>query len=456
MARPLTADALPERIDRFRVEGVAGVGGMGLVLRATDTVLERPVALKVLTGSLDPTARERLIREAKHLAALQHPNVVEVYDAGESGDFVYVAMRWVEGPDLEAAVKAGGPFGVERTVAIVEEVAGALDAAHARGLIHRDVKPSNVLLCAADGHALLADFGITTGGDGDGLTKSGEIVATADYAAPEQIEGRPLDHRADVYALGGVAYAVLAGHVPFERDTPVAKLWAHVNEPPPSLRAERHDVPAELDAAIARAMAKDPDERFASAGELAAALRAAVAAPSTAEMPALAGPAPARRFRGLRVAAAGVTAAVAATAGAFALAPSGETPTAPPKATADDRPAAEKEKPRKRKKAKKERDTPPAAATAPAAAQPQTPPPAAAAQPGEKPEKKQREDTGSEESEDPITAPAPETDDSEMTEPAPEPEPVPEPAPAPEPEPAPAEPAPDGGPPEGAGPPGGF
>src|SRR5688572_16618703 len=162
MASPLTPGSLPERIDRFRVEGVAGVGGMGLVLRATDTVLERPVALKVLTGSIDAIARERLIREAKHLASLQHPNIVEVYDAGESGEYVYVAMRWVEGPNLEDAVKADGPLEPRRAAAIVAEVAGALDAAHGQGLIHRDVKPANVLLCAEDGHALLADFGITT------------------------------------------------------------------------------------------------------------------------------------------------------------------------------------------------------------------------------------------------------------------------------------------------------
>lgn len=288
MRPPLTPESIPERIGRFHVDGLAGIGGMALVLRATDTVLERPVALKVLTGSLDATARERLIREAKHLAALQHPNVVEVYDAGESDGHVYVAMRWVAGPDLEEQVKADGPLGVERAVGIVEEVAGALDAAHGRDLVHRDVKPSNVLLCAEDGHALLADFGITTAAGAEGLTKSGEIVATADFAAPEQIEGRPLDHRVDVYALGGVAYAILTGRVPFERDTAVAKLWAHVNEPPPSVREVRPEVPAAVDAAIARAMAKDPDDRFASAGELATALRAALGGgAATAQMPAL-------------------------------------------------------------------------------------------------------------------------------------------------------------------------
>jgi len=214
MPSPLETGALPEQIDRFRIESVAATGGMSVVLRATDTVLERPVAVKVLGGSLDVVARQRLVREAKHLASLQHPNVVEVYDAGESGDLFYVAMRWVDGPDLEQEVASSGPLPLDRAATIVEEVAGALDAAHARGLIHRDVKPANVLLCREDGHALLADFGITTAEGTPGLTASGEIVATADYAAPEQIEGQAVDARTDVYALGGVAFRVLTGSVP--------------------------------------------------------------------------------------------------------------------------------------------------------------------------------------------------------------------------------------------------
>jgi hypothetical protein len=288
MALAVLAGSLPDQIDRFRVDAVAGAGGMGVVLRATDTVLQRPVALKVLgaAGGLDVGAKARLIGEAKHLAKLQHPHVVSVYDAGESDGVVYIAMRWVEGPDLETVVAEEGPLAPDRAARIVGQVASALHAAHADGLVHRDVKPANVLLCAEDGHALLTDFGLTTGTDaGDGVTATGELIGTPDYAAPEQFDGRPVDHRADVYALGGLAYRLLAGEVPYPRDGTIAKLWAHANDAPPRLRDRVPDAPAALDAAIARAMAKDPADRFPSA----AAFAAAVAAATGTRAPAPAG-----------------------------------------------------------------------------------------------------------------------------------------------------------------------
>ena len=438
---PLTPASLPDQIGRFRVDGVAGVGGMGLVLRATDTVLERPVALKVLTGSYDAIARERLIREAKHLASLSHPHVVEVYDAGEEDGLVYVAMRWVEGPNLETEVKDSGALAPVRAAAVISEVAAALDAAHGRGLIHRDVKPANVLLCAEDGHALLADFGITTATEmTQGLTASGEVVATADFAAPEQIEGRGVDARTDVYALGGVAFFVLTGSLPYPRDGAVAKLWAHVNEPPPSACALRPDLSTTVDDALARAMAKSPDARFESAGAFAAALSDAVRVESTMELPAV--PAP-RRSRRARVAVLALIAVLAAGIGgaAFALAPSGsDAPPAPPQAEAEAKP---KKPPAKKKKQQPKRERATATAAAPAPA-PVSEAPAPVEQPAKKAEKPKAD-----ESEEPITAPEAEeapVEEPEEIEPAPaEEEPLPDQAP-------PAEAAP----PEGAGPPGGW
>jgi serine/threonine-protein kinase len=368
----------PEQIDRYRIEGVAGAGGMGTVLRATDTVLQRQVALKVTRGTLDPADRRRLVREARHLAALQHPHVVEVYDAGEADGLSYVAMRWVEGRNLAEVIRAEGPMAVGRSAQLVAQIAGALDAAHAGGLIHRDVKPSNVLLCGDVDHALLADFGTTVQQEAThGATASGEIVATADFAAPEQIEGRPVDARTDVYGLGCVAFSLLTGSVPYPRDSVVAALWAQVNEPPPSVRDLRPEVPEELDAAIRRAMAKDPAERFATAGAFAAAMTAAAgpvaqaAEPATAQWDAT----PARgRRRGLALS--GVAALVAVAVVLAGLTLRAEDTAAPVgAATSEAQPKDRKERKRPKRHPRRKAQasasataTPTAAASAPPAA----------------------------------------------------------------------------------------
>ncbi len=268
----------------YRIEAVAGRGGMGVVYRALQVALDRTVALKLVAPELaaDDNFRERFERESKVLASIDHPNVIPVFEAGEAEGQLFISMRWVEGTDLSHVV-AGAPLPPQRAVDLVDKVAGALDAAHARGLVHRDVKPGNVLIEPGEGpeRVFLTDFGLSkrVGSDAS-LTGTGQWVGTLDYVAPEQIEGRAVDARVDVYALGCVLFQALTGRVPFERDSDAAKLWAHMSEPPPSVAGERPGVPQELDAVISRAMAKDPDERFPSAGDLARAAAAAIGATS--------------------------------------------------------------------------------------------------------------------------------------------------------------------------------
>ena len=263
---------------RYRIEGVAGTGGMGVVYRATDTETGQPAALKVVSSirTLDDENRERLLREAQLVARIDHPGVVPVYEAGEHDGHFYLAMLWVDGSDLEQLLSDLGPLPIERAVEVIANVADALDAAHERGFVHRDVKPANVLV-ADSGQVYLSDFGLTKVLDAStGLTHTGQLLGTVDYVAPEQIEGRPVDGRADVYSLGGLAYRAITGSVPFDRPGGVARLWAHLNVPAPSLRAKRPDAPRALDAAIRKALAKSPDERFATAGAFAIAAREAL------------------------------------------------------------------------------------------------------------------------------------------------------------------------------------
>lgn len=262
-----------------RVDAVAGRGGMGVVYRATELGLGRPVALKLIAPELaaDEGFRERFAREARLTASLDHPNVIPVYAAGEEGGRLYLTMRYVAGTDLAALLAADGPLAPARAAAIVTQVAAALDAAHAAGLVHRDVKPANVLIGSGAGseHVYLSDFGIVRAPAGDSrLTDSGEWVGTVDFMAPEQLKGERTDARTDVYGLGCVLYAALTSAVPFPRDTAPATMLAHMTDPPPrpSVRAP---VPEALDAVVERAMAKDPQARFPSAGDLA---RATVAA----------------------------------------------------------------------------------------------------------------------------------------------------------------------------------
>ncbi|HEY7453263.1 MAG TPA: serine/threonine-protein kinase [Thermoleophilaceae bacterium] len=244
----------------YRIEAEAGRGGMGVVYRATDLSLGRPVALKLIAPELaeDPAFRERFLREPRLAASLDHPSVVPIYEAGERGGQLYLAMRWVEGNDLRQMLQREGRLDPETTVAVLTQVAEALDATHRRGLVHRDVKPANILV-DGDGHTYLSDFGIS---ERDGVGPS-RMAGTLDYLAPEQIRGEEVDGRTDCFALGCVLHECLSGTPPFRRDTESEALWAHLREPPPPLRA----YPA-LAPVIARALAKEPDDRYPTCEEM--------------------------------------------------------------------------------------------------------------------------------------------------------------------------------------------
>src|SRR4051812_20134464 len=257
----------------YRVEGTLAHGGMGVVYRATEVALERPVALKVINPALawEPGFRERFDRESRFAASVDDPHIVPVYAAGECDGVLYIAMRLVEGTDLRSLIAAEGALCPGRAVDIVAQVASALDAAHARGLVHRDVKPANVLIAQHEGadHVYLTDFGVTkSAGSVSSLTAAGHWAGTVDYVAPEQIRGEPVGPATDVYSLGCVLYESLTGAVPFPRDNDLAKLWAHGSDPPPSPSDEVVEVPAALAAVVQRAMAKRAEARFATAGEL--------------------------------------------------------------------------------------------------------------------------------------------------------------------------------------------
>jgi serine/threonine-protein kinase len=310
------------------IEAVIGEGGMGVVYRARNVALDRERALKVLTPGLSADARfrERFRRESRLAASIEHPNVIPVHQAGEEAGQLYLAMRLVEGSDLRQMVILEGPLEPGAAAAVVSAVAAGLDAAHAAGLIHRDVKPANVLVGAeADaGRVYLTDFGIsrtTTGGET--VTGTGELVGTADFIAPEQIAGEQVDHRADVYALGAVLHYALTGQAPFPRENELATLFAHTNAPRPRPSAVRAGLSPLLDPIVERAMAVDPADRFQSAGALARELDAAVegdetvplapsrpAPPPTADAPAVR-PRRARRWPWVVAAAIAVAAVVA-------------------------------------------------------------------------------------------------------------------------------------------------
>ena len=255
----------------YRVDSLLGRGGMGVVYLARDLSLDRPVALKLIAPELadDEEFRARFLREPKLAASLDHPNVIPIYEAGEHDGQLYLAMRYVEGSDLRTLLEREGKLSPERTLAILAQVAGALDAAHRRALVHRDMKPANVLL-DEDGHAYLTDFGITKQ-LGGASTDTGRLVGTLDYLAPEQIRGEPVDARTDCYALACVLYECLAGKPPFRRGTEAATMWAHMQDEPPPLRGH-----ARLDAVLRKALAKDREERYASCGELIAEAAAAL------------------------------------------------------------------------------------------------------------------------------------------------------------------------------------
>jgi Protein kinase domain len=267
----------------YRIEGLIGRGGMSVVYRAENARLGNTVALKLLAEELadDESFRERFVRESRTAARLNHPNVVTIYDAGDEDGVLYIAMRHVEG-DLKQLLARDGALALARALGIVAQVASALDAAHARGLLHRDVKPANILLDPSSEpggvpHAYLADFGLTKHLESrSGITASGQFVGTIDYMSPEQIEGREVDGRTDIYSLGCVLFECLAGTTPFRRETEVAVLWAHMRDEPPPVTELRPELPGAVDLVIARAVAKDPANRYSSGRELVDELRSAL------------------------------------------------------------------------------------------------------------------------------------------------------------------------------------
>lgn len=269
----------------YKVERELGRGGMAVVYRARDLRLGRTVALKLLAPEYtrNDAFRCRFAQESRVAAAIDHPNIVPVFEAGEFDGVLYIAMCYVAGQDLRALIDGEGPLAVPVAVRIAAQVASALDAAHARDLVHRDVKPGNVLIAkVVDSdhaeHVYLTDFGLAKKSLSlTGFTTVGEFVGTLDYVAPERIAGRPVDGRADLYSLACVVHEMLAGAPPFRREDHLELLWAHQYDPPPVLSKERPDIPVTADDVLKRALAKVPDDRHDTCLEFVAALRAAVA-----------------------------------------------------------------------------------------------------------------------------------------------------------------------------------
>lgn len=289
-APSLPAGMVGRTVAGYRLENEVGRGGMAVVYRAKDLRLGRTVAVKLLAPELarNEVFRQRFMHESEAAAAIDHPHIVPIFEAGENDGILYIAMRYVDGGDLRALIGRSGPLPLDRAARLALQIASALDAAHDHGLVHRDVKPGNVLVAAGTDsehpeHLYLADFGLTKKSLSlSGLTGVGQIVGTLDYAAPEQISGRPLDGRCDQYGLGCVVFELLAGAPPFRRESDLALLWAHLNDPPPAVREHRPDLPAAVDAVVTRALAKAPGDRFATCLQFVAELRAAMAAAAVA------------------------------------------------------------------------------------------------------------------------------------------------------------------------------
>jgi eukaryotic-like serine/threonine-protein kinase len=263
---------------RYEVEELVGHGGMSSVYKARDALLERHVALKILHEqySTDEDFVERFKREARSVAQLQHPNIVTVIDRGEEDGRQYIVFEYIEGENLKEHVVRKGRLDVREALEIADEVARGLAFAHEQGLIHRDVKPQNVLL-NGDGRAKVTDFGIARTLDVDGMTQTGTVLGTSNYIAPEQASGQPVDAHSDVYALGAVLYELLAGEVPFPGESFVAVAMKHMHEPAPNLLDVRRDVPLRVAAAVDRALEKDPEQRFPTMDAFAAELEACLA-----------------------------------------------------------------------------------------------------------------------------------------------------------------------------------
>lgn len=272
----------------YQLRGIVGRGGMSVVYEAENPRLGSVVALKVLAPELasDDVFRARFLKESRVAAALNHPNVIPIYDTGSSGDLLYIAMRYVAGADLRGVLKGRHRLSPAEALPLIGQAARALDAAHRHRLVHRDVKPGNILIEHGTGdddpdHVYLTDFGITKHlTSRSGLTATGEFLGTIDYLAPEQIRGGHVNSRTDVYALGCVLYECLTGHVPFVKDIDAAVIWAHVEEPPVPPSAIQPELSSGIDMVIARALAKQPGDRYQTCRELIGAARAALPGPS--------------------------------------------------------------------------------------------------------------------------------------------------------------------------------
>lgn len=276
MSTPKSGSRLGTRFGPYELQSVIGVGGMGEVYRAYDTARERMVAIKLLRPDMaaDHSFQERFRRESRVAARLQEPHVIPVHDFGEIDGVLYIDMRLVEGPSLKEVLRAEGPLPPARAVSIIRQVAAALDAAHANGLVHRDIKPENVLL-TADDFAYLVDFGIAHGGGEASVTSTGLVVGSSAYMAPERFNGDKGGPASDVYSLACLLYESLTGRAPFEA-ADIRQVWsAHMFSPPPRPSIMRRGVSRTFDDVVARGMAKDPRERFGTAGELGRAADAA-------------------------------------------------------------------------------------------------------------------------------------------------------------------------------------
>ncbi|MFJ4537047.1 serine/threonine-protein kinase [Streptomyces tibetensis] len=277
------SELVGQQIAGYRIEEEIGRGGMAVVYRARDLRLERTVALKLLAPELarNDTFRRRFTHESRAAAAIDHPHIVPVFEAGETDGVLYIAMRYVPGSDLRHVLDREGPMPPATALRVAAQVASALDAAHDHGLVHRDVKPGNILVARGTDsdhpeHVYLTDFGLTKKSLSlTGFTTVGQFVGTLDYVAPEQISGKPVDARCDVYGFACVVFETLAGHPPFLRDDDMALLWAHQYDEPPTLTEDRPDLDPRVDPVFAQALAKSPDDRYPSCLAFVAALRAA-------------------------------------------------------------------------------------------------------------------------------------------------------------------------------------